>query len=755
MIDIHASKAHVLRAVLLPLDCSRKQLTKLLALHEDTQSGFGERLDEYGVEALKATGGPDQPPVVESLHEIATFSAITALRVEFANPIHDTGYYGQYPEHSSERRMMTRPLRKHPGLSRFGEDIRDQYVYDVLYAFKHLAPESVQREVVAALLSPDTEHTESTPARPARTYSSENGSLESLHSRYVNRVEKRDESFKLPLSRVSARTFIEPIPDRLYLPSLELDNLEPIIRRGEHLIIPIDVVLSRLATVAYHGWYRLVNLAYQHHSESDIKTYIEGTPRVKETLRDHLKLRKPSRSFSPYYGAKSENPLVDPNATDPIARPDKRLITAADAIRGSSTLAFDTPILAPDLFDEICRFFPSPDRPSNDIGNKQTLDNAFDSAIDNRFTTSEMVASYEVPAPQLTPFFPRTQVTPWDRYRHQLANLASESITIPGTERISPTLPESLRPSRSEDYVTALQHADRTAVCEMKYDAERVETVQPLIDPDDVDELSAAECLFLTRVGLSMERRIRSYSLTQSMASFRTHPDGSPLDIDVEGLAERGYLSQPKTSRTYYSVPWKVRERLGIPNVSHDGWGERSPSEKTLHRVGIDLVAFCVASRSDVERVVRYCDVWRLQSTACWDDVSHLSKKRLDVVGFSDGEPIVVGEIETKTGDAAGTQGTVAKLDAFPKQIDRYLVTPNGNHLSTIMSRLSESDQFDIDVSRREKDGYRPAEVRSQLAEQGTIDAVCDDLLTYRNVRRRLPDQFDEREYADGIVGAI
>ena len=151
MIDVHASKAHVLRAVLLPLDCSRKQLTKLLALHKDTQSGFGERLDEYGVEALKATGDPDQPPVVESLHEIATFSAITALRVEFANPILDTGYYEQYPEHSSERRMMTRPLRKHPGLSRFGEDIRDQYVYDVLYAFKHLAPESVQREVVAAL----------------------------------------------------------------------------------------------------------------------------------------------------------------------------------------------------------------------------------------------------------------------------------------------------------------------------------------------------------------------------------------------------------------------------------------------------------------------------------------------------------------------------------------------------------------------------------------------------------------------------
>ncbi|MFB6198783.1 MAG: hypothetical protein ABEI52_11030, partial [Halobacteriaceae archaeon] len=79
-----------------------------------------------------------------------------------------------------------------------------------------------------------------------------------------------------------------------------------------------------------------------------------------------------------------------------------------------------------------------------------------------------------------------------------------------------------------------------TAACAMKYDAERVETAQPLVDPSDTDGLSTAECLFLTRIGLAMERRIRSYSLTQSMASFRNQPDGSRLDIDVEQLEKRG-----------------------------------------------------------------------------------------------------------------------------------------------------------------------------------------------------------------------
>lgn len=755
MLNFQSSTAHVLRAVLLPLDCSRKQLRQLLALSDGSDSGFGKRLDKYGVEALKATGGPEDPPAVESIHEIATFPTITALCVEFADPLRGTRYYEQYPEQSSERRMMTRPLRKHPGLSRFGEDIRDQYVYNVLYAFQHLTPDLLQREIVAALLAPDSERTDSTPVLPAREYQSEDEPLASLHSRYANRVSKCDGGFKIPLSRVSARTFIEPVSNRLYLPSLDLDSLDPVIRRGEHLFVPTNVVLVRLANYAYHSWYRLVNLAYQLFSANNIQEYVERTPLVGNVIRDHLKFRKPSRSFVPYYGSVSENPLVEPNSNDPIARPDKRLITVADTIRGSSSLEFNESILLPKLFKEVCRFFPSPDRPSNDIAERQTLENALEGAIDDRFTTSEMIASYVVPRPQSTPIFPRTKTTSWNQYRHQLAILASKSLTLPSSDSISPILPESLQPRLSAQYTAALQHTDRIAACAMKYDAERVETARPLVDPSDIDGLSAAECLFLTRIGLAMERRIRSYSLTQSMASFRNQPDGSRLDIDVEQLDKRGYLSQPKTPRTYYSVPWEIRNQLGIPNVSHDGWGERSPSEKTLHRVGVDLVAFLVASRTDVERVVRYCDVWRLQPTTLWGDVSHLSRKRLDVIGFSQGDPVVVCEVETKTGDAAGTRGTIEKLDAFPEQVDRYFITPNGKHLPAILSRLSSNEQFDIDVSRRKKDGYRPSEVRACIAETGALGGVFDDLLTYRNVRRQLPDQFDEHEYADRIVGAI
>jgi hypothetical protein len=280
-------------------------------------------------------------------------------------------------------------------------------------------------------------------------------------------------------------------------------------------------------------------------------------------------------------------------------------------------------------------------------------------------------------------------------------------------------------------------------------------SVQPLVDPSDIEDLTAHEVLFLTRVGLAMERRIGTYSLTQSMASFRDTPAGSELDIDVAQLEDRGVLSQPKAPQTYYSVPGSVRKQLGITNVSHDGWGERAPSEGTLHRVGIDLLAFLVASRPAVDCVVRYCDAWRLQPADCWDAVSHLETKRLDVVGFSQGDPTVIGEVETKTGGKAGTQGTMEKLHSFPEGIDRYFVTPSGKHLPAILSRLSDMEHFDVEVSKRNEDGYRPAEVREVLGESGAISTVFDDLLTYYNIRRRLPDQSEMSECADRIVGAI
>ncbi len=753
MLEIPNREIDVARATLLPLDCLRKQLRQLLGLFNNPGGEFGERLDKYGVEALKPTGGIETPPYVEEFHEIATFAAVTALRVELADPLRGTDGYEQYPEHSSERRMMTQPLWTHPGLSQLGENIRDQYVYDVLYAFQNSIPDSLQCEIVAVLLVPDPPRGSSSPTVPTRTYHSETESMESLQSRYIDRVSKRDEGFKIPESQLSPRTFVGPVDNRLFLPSLDVTDLPPLVRRRDSLIIPDEVVLMRLANYAYHAWYRLANLAYTVFPEDAIRRYAEITPEVRKLIRNVLK-RTEADAFGTYYGATSDNPLVDSNSSDPFARPDKRLVTAADAIRASSTLEFNDPISLTTLFDAVCQYFPPPNRPSNDVGTKRTLESALKGAIDSRFTSSESGDAYVVPAPQPTPFYPRTRTLPWEQYRHELAMLRQDNVQLPSADRIQVGLPDG-GPCQSAEYASAIQDAHRAAASKMNFEFRRVEAVQPLINPSEIDGMSPAEVIFLTRIGLAMERQINSYSLTQSMASFRDLSDGSKLDIDAERLKDLGLLSQLNTSRTYYSVPWEVRKQLGIPNVSHDGWGERSPSENTLHRTGIDLVALLVASRPDVDRVVRYCDVWRLQPTDCWNDVSHLSKKRLDVVGFSQGEPAVVAEVETKSGGTDGTKRTVEKLAAFPGHVDRYFVTPSGKHLPAIVSRLSATEHFDINASRREKDGYRPSEVQAQLAETDNLGEWFDELLTYRNVRRRLPDQPTKSEYIGSIVGTI
>lgn len=754
MLHPNSSDTDAARVALLPLECSRPDIDKLFASLGEPEE-FANRFEGYGLTTLKGFSGPDEPPRVNSIPEIATFSALASVRTEFDNPLLGNEYYEQFPENSVERRMMEHPLRKHPGLTRYVRDIRMQYVYDVLYTFQHLLNDELQCEFAATLVAPDPERSSSSRINPAATYHSNDDKPGSVQSRYMNRLTRTEDGFLIPFSHVSGRSFNEPVGDRVIMLSSDFDDLPAITRHENGFLIPEDVILAKLANYAWHGWFRLAHRVYNGLSEMYIRHLVEATPKISEQIKDHLRFQKPHRSFVPYYGSSAENPLMDPGARDPISRPDKRLLTVVDAIRASSDLEFGEPIQLTRLFDEVRRFYPSPDRPSNDVSNVQTLQNALDRAIDNRLSSSNTRNAYNIPAPFPTPFHPDGMPTLWKQYRHELAELTRTSLNIPDTRHISPYLPEKIQPRNSQNYAETVQKTERAAATQLKHDAWEPHTVRPLVNPGDIDSLSPDEILFLTKIGLAMERRIRYYSLADSMRAFDETTDGETLNIDVEELENRGYLTRPPGRRTYYSVPPKTRRLLGIPNVSHDGWGERSPSEGTRHRVGVDLSAFFVATHPGVDRVVRYCDIWRLRNTACWDAVSHLNGKRLDVVGFSRGEPRMVCEVETKSGDKTGTRGTVEKLGAFPNNVQRIFVTPSGNHLPALMSRLSGSDYFDIDFGATQNGGYRPAKVRAKLDTHDVLGEKFDSLLTYDNVRTHLPEGFARDELSDLIVGIV
>ena len=748
MLDPTNSETDANRVALLPLDCSHRSLQNLLGRFDREKPV--ERLGAYGFKAVEGIGEPAKPPLVNKIYEIAIFSAFTAVRVEFADPLPGTIYYEQFPENSSERRMMERPLRNHPGLSRFTRDVRDQYVYNILYTFQNLLDNKFQQEIVAILAAPDAEWLSSSDGI-TRAYQLPSTELKELR----NQVTRYDDGFMIPRSHLSRRNLLEPLGDLLYMPS-EFEDLPPITRRNDGIVIPEDVILAKLANYAWHGWYRIVHVFYNMTSEDFIEDLVNLAPEIGDEIKDHLQYRRPKRSFFPYYGSDTQNPLVDSNVGDPMHRPDKRLVTVADTIRASSNLEFSEQIPITQLFHEICQFFPSPDRPSNDVSTEQTLTDALNGSRDDRISSVGDNPVYEIPSPKPTPFLPHPSDGKrfWTQYRHELSDLARNSANLPDAHRISPVMPDNWRPQTSAEYKTARQKTDQAAVTKMKYDASRLGTVKPFVDPDEFNALSADELLFLTRIGLAMERRIKSYSLVDSMKNFDKTGE-EKLTIDFERLEDQNYLKQLPGRRTYYSIPHEIRRRLGIPNVSHDGWGERSPSEGTLHRVGIDLSALIVAAQPGIDRVVRYCDAWRLKNTTYWDAVSHLENKRLDVIGFADGEPQIVCEVETQSGGKTDTVGAVKKIAAFPATVDRLFVAPNGDHLQALMSRLVTSGYVDIDFGDPKDGGYRPADVRNKLAEHGTIDEKFDELLTYDNIRTQLPNSSDRRELSDKIIGSI
>jgi len=97
----------------------------------------------------------------------------------------------------------------------------------------------------------------------------------------------------------------------------------------------------------------------------------------------------------------------------------------------------------------------------------------------------------------------------------------------------------------------------------------------------------------------------------------------------------------------------------------------------------------------------------------------------------------------------------VEKLEVFPDDLQRYLITPNGVHLRSLMTRLSKAGYFGVEFGASKNDGYRPADVRAILKDEEILGDQFDDLFTYANLRDRLPESFDQDTFADAVVGTI
>lgn len=753
------------RAVLLPLDCSNGTLERLFAAEPQATLSRKRDFSEYLRSTHKQHNLTPSPPTgVAEISELATFAALAALRIQRADPFEGTDYQDREPPGSAEARMLRTPLAKHPGLTNFCIRARNYYVATITWLFENEFPSELQAEIAAVLLArnpPDTSN-----KVPYRTYA--NTDPETVHHRYRDRSNVTEDAVWIDGDHISRCCQLLPCISK-FIPSA-IDNVPCLFIGNRGINIPREIFRLKLAEYAWHGWAKLVHLAHDTLAVRDLKQLVHDTPQIENSIFDRFRRNNPI--YTPYYASDSENPQREwrqkTTTTKPLQIEDKRLITVVDCIRASPVLSFGTPLPVETLFDYLKAYFPPPRRPGNDIDTRNTLIKALANADSNRVKlyraeeTSHLFC--EIPAPADTPIHPPAEPNVWDSYlrlqsTQRRAAVNREWIKDSGRYRqvVEPILPNQAWQEIEPTYDMAANHAQRAAA-QVQSTVPSIHDVEPLKDVGSALGLTEDEVTFLTRVGLAMDRKTADFSLMDSMRALRYRADGTKLNVDEDKLENRGWLEAHDEGRSVlYTVPARKRKLLGIENISHDGYGEKTTAEKSVHRKGIDQCAAAFAAKPDVTRVVRYHDLWRLRSTACESvlEQNDLLSTRIDVIAFDDTTPKYVTEVETMSNEPSRSHRCVEKLAAFSEidGIRTTLVAPNPDHLWAIMRHLDHPNYFDFDsFPNSTPDNYGRSEWETKLENEDILGQYFDHVDTYRSLAQKTPDS-EPNPYDYKIIG--
>jgi hypothetical protein len=235
-----------------------------------------------------------------------------------------------------------------------------------------------------------------------------------------------------------------------------------------------------------------------------------------------------------------------------------------------------------------------------------------------------------------------------------------------------------------------------------------------------------------------MERQLDDASLTRSMRPLRYDDTGTELNVNEAKLRNHGWLEyHDEGTGLLYTVPADKRRELGVTNISHDGYGEKTPAEKAVHRKGIDRCAAALAAKPDVTRVIRYYDLWRLRGTRCEPALADndLFSTRIDVIAFNDTTPKYAAGIETASGSAKKTQRCVQKLTALTNSLETWFVTPNSTHLWTVMRRANDPGCLDFTTfPDSSPNAYGRANWKRELETEGFLGNNFETLHTFRSL---------------------
>lgn len=241
-------------------------------------------------------------------------------------------------------------------------------------------------------------------------------------------------------------------------------------------------------------------------------------------------------------------------------------------------------------------------------------------------------------------------------------------------------------------------------------------------------DISKEQADFLFTLANAAADNLHGYDLTDSMRVIKENagPRGRGFELDsdaIQQLEEKGYLRKHSfvgKRSIYYTVTSEGREVVGANKFAPLVGGDTG--EETPHRVGVELLRRVIASRGDVTAVEKYVPLSGISNAvdeeACPEGYNVPDNASLDVVGYNNGEVVVVGEVESarsrKEAEKQGLDDTrvglkdyesvrkdYALMEAFPKA-ESVWAFRNRDIAHTALRALSSLDGGCVDEEMAE-----------------------------------------------------
>lgn len=699
------------------------------AWSETPVARFGTLVEETAHAAIHIQGSEELP--ISPARSPALYAAaitLAAMRIETAEPFNHERNWGSPTQHTTT--SISCPLAKNPGGSAVLHRLRRYHQEVTLELFRQYS--DIRRLLSKVLLSPINTSAPLFQGDQAK-------SLADIESIRVD--DGKCDHVRLPAVAATHRCLLD------HPPTLH-EAIPPVQRDEQSVRVPIPVVEELLWIYTGYGFDKLAHTAYHTLGRQQRLQLVDESLGVEK----HIHRKYKNNHLNNLYGERRYDTAKKNTSRgfEPSIH-NENLATIVDVVRWSENLTFDEYYTAGEIFEEAKRYFPPPHRPPNNLRSVQRVSGVLRSAASVSGGTNEVVvgphkrnednrSTYRIKEPRYTPLYTSQGgvLHRWDAYRRIRINRSNCS--LPEDSIINPRLRLPEGSEKPQLLSQAKGDADRAVVGTPHI--RRLHDIEPAVHPNELEanvDLTYDDVSFLSRVAYAQNGFLEERTLLDGMAEFdKNHRDES-FSPDIEKLLNQNLLDEhDKQFQTLYSVSEDITEDLGMSPVSHEGYGEKTSSEKALHKYGTELLARYFEQRDDVDEVHRYVELWRFGVSGDLDTESgskSLRTRRVDVVGVGEGKIRYAGEIQDDHDKPSRVVENWHKLRALGEQgVETVWLSPQKSELTAVLEDLRDEGCIDGDFPSHRS----VTECRDHFADHGIYNDGIRDFGTFRSRYRRV-----------------